>query len=333
MHAALYNITLPKTDLDPQVAEISDFQIGLALADLLGSREETAAEAKERLLALERQYPKNSAVEESLGYLAWQHKNLPEARKHFALAVANGLKDVRMIYDYAGLDYSGGAPPKEVMGLLQQVIAIEPDNVDAEILMANVEISQHEYGAALSSISGIHTIKPEQAYNFFTIAAFCKANLSDPDGARSSAQRALQYAKTASERLQIDNLLTFLDQSNRPLAVTASTPFEKSHIEETRRVENSGLERVPTSLQPDERLPRVQGKTKAFECGKGVFRLRIQAAGREMVFAMGDLQNIVLRNVKELKWACGVLPPQELTVVYQPSSGSKLDGTVMELIF
>jgi hypothetical protein len=38
VHAALYNVTLQKTDLDTQVAELSDFQIGLALADLLGSR-------------------------------------------------------------------------------------------------------------------------------------------------------------------------------------------------------------------------------------------------------------------------------------------------------
>jgi hypothetical protein len=48
---------------------------------------------------------------------------------------------------------------------------------------------------------------------------------------------------------------------------------------------------------------------------------------------MNDLQDIVVRNVKELKWTCGVLPPRELTVVYQPGSGARLDGTVMELIF
>jgi tetratricopeptide (TPR) repeat protein len=241
-----------------------------------------------------------------------------------------------MIYQYAVLDYSSGAPPKEVMAVLQKLIAVEPDNADAELLLANLEIGQHQYGAALSSISGIHTIKPEQAYNFFTIAAFCKANLHDPDGARRSAQRALQYAKTPSDRQQIDNLLTLLDQSNRPPEVTATTPSgEKSRVEQAQPLERvtSIEQRVPTSLKRDEGLPRVLGKTKAFECGHGIFRLRIQAGGREMVFAMNDLQNIVVRNVKELKWACGALPPQDLTVVYQPSSDSKLDGTVMELIF
>jgi tetratricopeptide (TPR) repeat protein len=336
VHAALYNVTLQKTDLDTQVAELSDFQIGLALADLLGSRAETAQEAHQRLLELERQYQQSPDIEESLGYLAWQQNNIPETRKHFALAVDKGSKNVQMIYQYAVLDYSSGAPPKEVMAVLQKLIAVEPDNADAELLLANVEIGQHQYGAALSSISGIHTIKPEQAYNFFTIAAFCKANLHDPDGARRSAQRALQYAKTPSDRQQIDNLLNLLDQSNRPPEVTATTPSgEKSRVEQAQPLERvtSIEQRVPTSLKRDEGLPRVLGKTKAFECGHGIFRLRIQAGGREMVFAMNDLQNIVVRNVKDLKWACGALPPQDLTVVYQPSSDSKLDGTVMELIF
>jgi len=52
-----------------------------------------------------------------------------------------------------------------------------------------------------------------------------------------------------------------------------------------------------------------------------------------MVFAMNDLQSIIVRNVKELKWSCGLLPSQDLTVVYQPSADPKLDGTVAELIF
>jgi tetratricopeptide (TPR) repeat protein len=336
VQAALYNITLPKTDLEPEVAELSDFQIDLALTDLLGARPETAPEARQRLLALEQKYPNNANVEESLGYLAWQQNNVAEARKHFARAVESGSKNARTIYDYAGLEYSSGAPVTEVMDLMQRVIAIEPDNADAEIQLANLETSQREYSAALAAISQLHTIKPEQAYNFFSIAAFCKANLHDPDGARNSAKRALQYAKTASERQQIDNLLSFLDQSNRSQALTAiMSSADKGLAEEAQPSENASRfeQRSPISLERDANLPRVKGKTKAFECGQGVFQLRIQAGDREMVFAMNDLQNIVVRNVKELTWTCGVLPPRELTVVYQPASGAKLDGTVVELIF
>lgn len=336
VQAALYDITLPKSDLDVQVAELSELQIGLALADLLASRRDTAPEAQRRLLALEQQYGQNPSVEESLGYLAWQQNDVAEARKHFGLAVKDGSKNARMIYDYAGLEHSSGAPPQEVIGLLQQIVAIKPDDPDAEILLANLEAGERRYGAALSAISRVHSVKPDQAYNLFAVSAFCHANLHDPDGARRSAEKALQYAKTPSERLQIENLLNFVDQANRPPAVAASSPpREKNDTEKIQPVESTTSlnQRVPTSLLRDEGLPRVKGKTKVFECGHGVFRLHVQAGGREMVFAMNDLQGIVVRNVKELKWSCGPLPAQDLTVVYQPSTSSKLDGTVTELIF
>lgn len=241
-----------------------------------------------------------------------------------------------MIYSYAVMEQSNGAPPRSITNLLQQVVAVQPDDADAEIFLANVETSERQYGAALSALARLHSVKPDQAYNFFTISAFCRANLHDADGARSSAKRALEYAKTPAERLQIDNLLNFVDQSSRASAVAAETHAGgKKEENETQPLENAtSLEqRVPTRLQRDEGLPRVRAKTKAFECGHGTFRLRIQAGEREMVFAMNDLQNIVVRNVKELKWSCGPLPPQDVTVVYQHSTGSRLDGTVTELIF
>ncbi|HSU61299.1 MAG TPA: hypothetical protein VLI55_18465 [Bryobacteraceae bacterium] len=334
--AAIYDITLRKSDLDAQIADLPDFQIDVALADLLASRRDTAPEARTRLLALEQQYRQNAAVEESLGYLAWQQNDIPETRKHFGLAVQYGSKDARMIYSYAVMERSNGAPAQRITSLLQQVIAVNPDDADAEIFLANLETSERQYGAALSTIARVHSVKPEQAYNFFAISAFCRANLHDADGARSSAKRALEYAKTTAERLQIDNLLNFVDQSNRPSAIAADAHAGgKNDTNETQPAETAtSLEqRVPTTLQRDEGLPRVQGKTKAFECGHGTFRLRIQAGNREMVFAMKDLQSIMVRNVKELNWSCGLLPPQDLTVVYQPSADPKLDGTVAELIF
>ena len=75
------------------------------------------------------------------------------------------------------------------------------------------------------------------------------------------------------------------------------------------------------------------GKTKEFECRQGRFRLHLQVGAREMVFGITDLQDIVVRNVKDLQWSCGPLPAREVTVVYQPTDTPKLDGTISELIF
>jgi hypothetical protein len=90
---------------------------------------------------------------------------------------------------------------------------------------------------------------------------------------------------------------------------------------------------IPTTLKRSKGLPRVLGKTKEFECRPGSFRLHLQVGAREMVFDVSDLQDIVVRNVKDLQWSCGPLSAQEVTVVYQATATAKLDGMISELIF
>jgi hypothetical protein len=67
VNGALFDITLPKSSLQPDVAELGDFDVQLALADLLASRKQTFSEAQNRLNELDRQYPKRATVQESLG--------------------------------------------------------------------------------------------------------------------------------------------------------------------------------------------------------------------------------------------------------------------------
>jgi hypothetical protein len=216
MEAAVYEISLSKSDLDEQTTNLSDFQVSLALADLLASRKETASEAQRQMLVLEQQNPGNSDLEVSLGYLAWQADNLLEARKHFSLAVALGSKNSRMIYDYARLNQADGAEPQTTVDLLTKVISLQPDDTDARIFLAEVEASRGRFGSAMLAIAPVHIVKPEQAYRFFSVTAYSHANLRDFAGARSATERALQHANTLAERGQMEQLLQFLDRAEHP---------------------------------------------------------------------------------------------------------------------
>ncbi|MBV9036631.1 MAG: hypothetical protein JO182_19235 [Acidobacteriaceae bacterium] len=331
LRAALYNLTLSQADLNARVTELSDFQINLALADLLASRKETRLEARRRLLALANQNPQSSEAEESLGYLAWQEDNGPEARKHLSLAVERGSKNSRMIYDLAGLEQAGGAAPQAVIDLLQKVIAQQPNHNDARIFLAQLETERGHYESALAAIATIHTVQPEQAFRFFSVAAYSQANLQHLEEAKSLAERALQYAKTPAERGQIEQLLESLSRASHPVTLAANPDIGK----ETQSADHllAPSEPLPTLLKRSQGLPRVLGRTKAFECGQGVFRLHLQVGSREMVFGMGNPQDVLVRNVKDLQWSCGPLSPREVTVVYEPTATAQLDGTISELIF
>ena len=330
LRAVLFNFPLNQADLNPQVAPLSDFQRDLALADLLASRKDTQSEAQSRLLRLSQQNPQNTKVEESLGYLAWQQDNLPEARKHFLLAVERGSKNIRMIYDLAELEQAGGAAPQTVIDLLQKAIALQPDHNEARIFVAELEAGRGHYGAALAAIAPVRTVQPEQAFRFFLITAYIRANLRDFNGAKTAGEKALPYAKTEAQREQAEQLLRSLAPAAHAAITAESDTKEKAQLT---KGDSAPSGPAPVILKRSQGLPHVSGKAKAFECEKGSFRLRLQVGDREMLFGMVDLQDILVRNVKDLEWSCGPLSGQNITVVYQPSATAKLDGIVSELIF
>ncbi|MBV9266682.1 MAG: hypothetical protein JO061_10990, partial [Acidobacteriaceae bacterium] len=123
VNGAVFDITLPKSSLQPDVAELGDFDVRLALADLLASRKESSSEAQDRLNELDQQYPKRAAIQESLGYLAWQQSNVAEARKRFSLAIDEGSKNAGMMVDYAGLARGSDVPAQKLIDILHTSIA------------------------------------------------------------------------------------------------------------------------------------------------------------------------------------------------------------------
>lgn len=336
MHAAVFNVSLSSSELNPQVSDLSAFQTDLALAELLATRKETASEAQERLVALSQQDKENVEVEEALGYLAWQMSKQNEATKHFVSAAERGSKNVRMLYDLAVLQQmeEGGLPA--ATATLHKAIALQPDNNEARILLAEVETRQSHYGLALSAIGNVKTVKPDQAYRFFAISAFIHANMRDLNGARQAATKATEYAKTPKDRDQITRLLQSIGNAERPAAVPKGEASGDDRAASTSSTQDAGPPPSPKAsgrLLRDEGLPEVHGTIKTLECVKPGYRLHIVADGHEMVFEMGDPQDILVRNEKNLVWNCGPLPAREITVIYGKSSIPKLEGKVAELVF
>lgn len=211
-HVSLFNVNLQKADLDPQVSDLSDLQIRLALSDLLAGNKSTMGEAQVQLTALEKEYPENPDIEESLGYLAWQEGKPTDAQAYFSRAIQNHSNNARMIYQYAAMRSSAGVAPAELIPLLERVLALEPGNNEARLFLGVTATSNRQFGFALSTLSQIKTIKPEQAYEYFSALAYCDMNLKNPAAAKTSAQKALSYAKSVAEKNQANKLLQYLKQ-------------------------------------------------------------------------------------------------------------------------
>jgi hypothetical protein len=203
---------------------------------------------------------------------------------------------------------------------MKKAVDLRPDDSDWRILLAQLEVEARLYGQALATLAPIHSLEPSQAFNFYTVSAYCHASLKDLPGARAFIEKAAPYAKTAQQKQQVEQFTSYLGSAQAPGITTEDSPMRKSR-------DISGVGGVHASL------PRVHGLTKTFQCGQRTFRLHLQVGTREMIFAIDDPKDVVVRNVTELQWTCGPLKPREVTVVYQPQSGVNVDGKVVELVF
>jgi tetratricopeptide (TPR) repeat protein len=210
--SGVIEVPMRHSAFEARAEELTEFEIEFALAELLASRKDTTAEAERRLLMLAEQNPDNAEVEESLGYLAWQRSDLAGARAHFSKSVGLDSKNSQMIYDLARLEYGASAGLDTVIRLLKKVVELESTNIGARLLLAQLDASQGRYGPALSEISTISSVLPSQAFRFFSVQAYVRANLKDMKGAKESAQQAAPYAQTQEERQYIERLLRVVNK-------------------------------------------------------------------------------------------------------------------------
>lgn len=224
VYALVFDVKLQKSELEPDIQPLSDLQQNLTLADLLASQESKATEARIKLAALARQYPDSAEVEESLGYLAWQQRDVQQARIHFGLAVERHSQNSQMLLAYAQMQRTAGTPAKEVIPILAQSLALNPGSDDTRLELALAALSDKQFGYALSVLSGFKTIGPEHAYLYFSALAYCRINLQDEASALTYAQQALHYAKSAGERSSAEDLLSFLNRARAASASATQAP-------------------------------------------------------------------------------------------------------------
>lgn len=338
-NAAVYNISLNAAELNPQVEQLSPFQSDLALAELLTTRKDTAEEAERKLTALAGQDSSNVEVEEALGYFAWQRNKNMEAIKHFGSAAERGSKNTKMLYDLAGLQQMATDDLPAAAATLQRLLTMQPDHTDARILLAEVEARQKHYGRGLSAIGSVKSIKPDQAYRFFSVSAFIRANMNDLPGAQDAAEKATQFAKTSGEKERIASLAQWIDESQKRAAASNTPPAAAQPPAQTASEGKVGSP-APADNRPihakllrDEGLPKVRGILKSFECMNPGYRLHLSVGSNEMTFEMGKPDEVIIQNEKEIYWNCGSLAPRDVVVVYGKAETLKADGKVAQIIF
>jgi tetratricopeptide (TPR) repeat protein len=334
IQVSVFDIKMEKINLQPRIADLTSLHTELALTDLLASQPRKSAEAKNRLERIAAQYPENAEVEESLGYFAWQSGDSSTAADHFAKAVTKGIDDPEMLYHYATLIDQQREKLELSIAALRKALELKPGYREARYLLGLQEMNAQHYGAALSVLTSLKTIKPAEAFTVYSALAYCDLKLNIPEQARVLGQRAKEYAGTEAERQRASEFLEYLDRLERYKKAAAETPAAFTEVTQ----EPGPIPRArhqPTVMIDHQGLERAVGTAESLECRGSALHLHVRVEEKSIVFAIRDPKKIIVRNTKDgyVDFACGPIKSMPVTVLFAPDTTGSTAGLVRELEF
>jgi tetratricopeptide (TPR) repeat protein len=126
-----------------------------------------------------------------------------------------------VIFYLAHLDSAAGAPPGQVIDLLNRALQINPDYYDARLELGFVAAKAKKFDiataalAAAAQLAKVDNSHPEHAYVLSYTLAYCYAQLNQADRAREYAEQASRTARNPQDREQTANLLRYIDRERR----------------------------------------------------------------------------------------------------------------------
>lgn len=310
-NVGIFEGKLDKDADEPVLAEGTELETGLVLAELLGQTRRTA-EASEAYAKLASANPDVAGIEEAQGYLCRTAGDSEAAQRHFARAVELGSGNARMYVDYAVMLRRGGAGAAETLPLLEKAVKLRPQSAEAQFWLGAVLLDERRWEDALKALGGIRQVGPEHAFSVFHAMAYAHLRLGNTEQSRKAAERAKQYARSDKERGQAEEILSYLDRPARPalaVAAPAATQAQGAHVD---------------------------GVLEQVDCIGEKARLRVRVAGRLWRLAVHDRQALVRPGGASFALACGAQPaPRRVTIDYEAVFDSDLgtQGNVLGIEF
>jgi tetratricopeptide (TPR) repeat protein len=324
LFGALYDVKLDKSAEEAVSTDASDFETGMALADIL-SLINKRDQARAAYQTLAKENPGRPEVEASLGYLAWQGGDRAGARDHFGKALAAGSRDSQMCYNYALMSNEVGAHEQE-LAALRRAIEIKPGYIEARLQLGSVLLGQQDYAGALAALKDVKKVSPEQAEWFFGALAFAQMRTGDRESARKNAELAKKWAKTPGETMTASEILHYLDSSPEQEAQESGPP----------KLQHRAAPESTVTESVREPLLHVEGKAQKLDCSGKTARFTVLTASGPLTFDIPDPKAVLLKGYSEVThdFTCGPQNGYRVVVGYlKPDQAGNSAGIVHTLEF
>lgn len=341
MNAMFFPGRLEKPSEAPVVTPATALESGVVLAELLGFMQRY--EPAERIFdELAQQYPQEPRLFESRGLIAWQNRQVDAAKKHYARALELKSSNARMLIDYGKLVY--GEDPEKAAVALERAAELDGTQREAHEMLGVLLFNKRDFAGAVKHLLALKEIKPDRAFQTFSMLAWAQYETGNKEGARLNAERARKYARGAVEVDRADELVRFVSDTPRPQAAALPVPGGTEPAEES--VAAPALQRSeprpPGSAEPrvhhQEPRESFSGVLHQLDCLGVAARIHVSSGQRRLTFLIRDPGQVLIRTADggaTMDFTCGPQKPRRVTVEYAPITDAKLGtaGVVRALEF
>ncbi len=305
---------IPNVSQDVQVSQLTGFESRFVLADLLLTNGDlNRAEGMYRTLANEQ--PDSAPALVALGNIAFRKGDRQTAREEWRLAMAQGIRDARLCYEYSILAEDAGLPADEVGAALRRAIELKPDFDDARYKLALLENNHGHYESAVQQLRAMRSVGAKRAYGYWTAMASALTEMDHREEAKQAAAMALHYATSAEERA-----------SAKRLAYVAATDLTVQFS----RDGNGNLQLITARkphgsgdwnpfIEPGDHIQYVEGQIRKVECSAGkITGFRVESASGAIEVSLPDPTHVLIRGGTP-EFVCGAEDGRKVAIEYATS--------------
>ncbi|HLK22060.1 MAG TPA: hypothetical protein VKT81_24095 [Bryobacteraceae bacterium] len=312
-------------NVQPSTA-LSSLESRAMLADmLLAAGELDHSESMYRDLA--RENPRDPAIPAALGNIALRRGDAARAREQWKVAIALGIEDATLCYQYAILGDRAGLPAAELRPALERAIQLKPDFDDARYALALHEKNAGDYDAAVAQLRAMRNVSPARAYNYWLAMADALVQSDHRAEARIASQKAAAHATTETERARAAQLAHFADTD---LAVQFTVNKDGRAELSTTRVPHATADFNPF-IEPSDKIRHVEGALREIDCSGPITRFIVTTDNGTVTLEIPDPGHVQMRNAPS-EFTCGPQQSTQIAADYAESQ-SKAEGIARGIQF
>jgi len=274
------------------------------------------------------QAPANPDFSAALATIALHKGHYTEARRDWAGALAEGIRDPEVCYRYAIAAQIAGLPADDVRPALERAVALRPTFDDALYVLALIENNAGEYAAGLRHLRAMHTTTPGRQFPYWIATADALTGLGNRAEAKAAADTAASKAATPEQRAYAVRLGV--------IALTdLAVQFTRDAAGDLRLVTTRAPHDAPEwnpFVEPGDRIHRVEGKLREIDCSGPATLFSVETAAGLVTVSVPDPLHVQMRNAPP-EFTCGPQPLAPVAAVYAASTDAGVSGVLRGLEF